>query len=279
MTINEIDNFNEEVIKVIKNWFKTSGFRDRKLTDTPTDDLQVANKAYVDSVGNPAFSGTVQLLVVAGGGGGGVGGGGTYGGGGSGGGVQTVVAFPVSAFSGINQPYTVTVGNGGNANTNGNQSIFHSVTAGAGTLGSSNAGGGVGGIAPTGGGNGGAGNSVGVGVDGSNGTLSSISGSSLFYGSGAGGAGNPTGGVGGANGGGHGSDSSANFGTNGTANTGGGGGGNITDSGNAIGGKGVVIVSYVTANFGPCTGGTITTNGVNTVHTFNSNGTFTVVAK
>ena len=49
MTTNEIEDFNNEVINVIKDWFKGSGFKDRKITDTPTDDLQVVNKKYVDS--------------------------------------------------------------------------------------------------------------------------------------------------------------------------------------------------------------------------------------
>jgi hypothetical protein len=35
----------------------------------------------------------------------------------------------------------------------------------------------------------------------------------------------------------------------------------------------------VTANFGACTGGTLTTNGIYTVHTFTTSGTFTVVDK
>src|SRR3990167_2860191 len=50
MTIKDIDNFSDEVMKVIKNWFQTSGFKARKLTDTPTDSLQVVNKNYVDTL-------------------------------------------------------------------------------------------------------------------------------------------------------------------------------------------------------------------------------------
>jgi hypothetical protein len=65
-------------------------------------------------------------------------------------------------------------------------------------------------------------------------------------------------------------------GSDGTANTGGGGGGSDgTTAG--TGGSGVVIISYVTADFGSCTGGSISTNGSKTVHTFNTSGTFTVV--
>jgi hypothetical protein len=43
------------------------------------------------------------------------------------------------------------------------------------------------------------------------------------------------------------------------------------------GGSGIVILSYITSNFGTCTGGTTTTNGIYTVHTFTTGGTFTVV--
>lgn len=53
MNTNEIENFNEEVVKVIQDWFKTRGFKQRKLTDTPTDALQVVNKKYADSKGLP----------------------------------------------------------------------------------------------------------------------------------------------------------------------------------------------------------------------------------
>lgn len=48
MTIQEIENFAKEVKDVIRDWFKNDGFKDRKLTDTPTDNLQVVNKEYVD---------------------------------------------------------------------------------------------------------------------------------------------------------------------------------------------------------------------------------------
>lgn len=68
----------------------------------------------------------------------------------------------------------------------------------------------------------------------------------------------------------------------GTANTGGGGGGGTRDgliggvqrAGN--GGSGVVIISYPTGSIS-ATGGTITTSGGNTIHTFMGNGTFTVL--
>jgi len=67
-------------------------------------------------------------------------------------------------------------------------------------------------------------------------------------------------------------------GQDGTVNTGGGGGGGGESVAGGDGGSGIVIISYITADFGECTGGTITTDGADTIHTFTSNGTFTVVA-
>ena len=60
----------------------------------------------------------------------------------------------------------------------------------------------------------------------------------------------------------------------GAVSTGGGGGAN-TDGASGAGGSGVVIVSYPTGSVS-ATGGTITTSGGNTIHTFTSNGTFTI---
>lgn len=56
MTVKDIENFAEEVKDVIRQWFKNDGFKDRKLTDTPTDDLQVVNKKYVDDTGGGSGS-------------------------------------------------------------------------------------------------------------------------------------------------------------------------------------------------------------------------------
>lgn len=49
MKIEDIENFTKEVKTVIVDWFQNEGFKARKLTDTPTDDLQVVNKKYVDA--------------------------------------------------------------------------------------------------------------------------------------------------------------------------------------------------------------------------------------
>lgn len=62
---------------------------------------------------------------------------------------------------------------------------------------------------------------------------------------------------------------------NGVSGLGAGGGANTADSSGA-GGSGVVIISYPTGSVN-ATGGTKTTAGGNTIHTFTSNGTFTIV--
>jgi hypothetical protein len=63
--------------------------------------------------------------------------------------------------------------------------------------------------------------------------------------------------------------------TSGSANTGGGGGGGEVSATPfaAAGGSGVVIIRYAGAQRG--TGGTVTSAGGFTYHTFNSSGTFT----
>jgi len=63
-----------------------------------------------------------------------------------------------------------------------------------------------------------------------------------------------------------------------TANTGAGGGGGSSSSTTTYfggaGGSGEVVIRYATADFGACTGGTITTDGADTIHTFTASGTF-----
>jgi hypothetical protein len=59
----------------------------------------------------------------------------------------------------------------------------------------------------------------------------------------------------------------------GSVNTGGGGGGAAYLNSGGAGGSGIVIVRYLTASFGTCSGGTITTSGLYTIHTFTTNGT------
>lgn len=118
-----------------------------------------------------------------------------------------------------------------------------------------------------------------VGGAGGAGTASSISGASVTYaGGGGGGAGVVAGGAGGVGGGGQGMPGvdPTTFGPgNGTNGLGGGGGGNFNSFSGGTGGSGVVIISYVTGSMN-ATGGSITTSGGNTIHTFYGNGTFTV---
>src|SRR5471030_1134545 len=244
---------------------------------------------------------TVNALVVAGGGGG------HNCGGGGGGGVnfQTGVDVGVGAI-----PVTVGLGGlsdlGGGYPNNGVNSAFGSTTAvgggagpyghgaGSGQNGGSGSGGNNGpggtGVAGQGhaggagnvtvyvscGGGGGAGaaggsNGLYTPGDGGAGVANSISGSSMTYGGGGGGAGWYSGGAGGAGGGGAGSLTTGNAGTPNT----GGGGGSAWFTGGGNGGSGIVIVSYVTGTL-IATGGTMTTSGGNTIHTFTSSGTFTI---
>lgn len=110
---------------------------------------------------------------------------------------------------------------------------------------------------------------------------SNIGGNGGPGGGGAGAIGSTFGGSGlnpGSNGNGGATNSQANVaGSNAGANTGGGGGGgshyNLTNSGGS-GGSGIVVIRYP----GPqiATGGTVTTVGSDTVHSFTSSGTFTV---
>lgn len=128
---------------------------------------------------------------------------------------------------------------------------------------------------PGGGGGGGAGanaTSSSVAGIGGAGYVSSLSGSSQTYAGGGGGAtwASGTPGSGGSGGGGNGVD--GGNGQNAAANTGGGGGGANNTFIGGSGGSGIVIIRYAGA---PCaTGGTITSAGGYTVHTFTSSGTF-----
>jgi hypothetical protein len=79
-------------------------------------------------------------------------------------------------------------------------------------------------------------------------------------------------GDGGLGGGGAGSPAGTT-GVNGTANTGGGGGGSVSGGGN--GGSGIVIIRYLTGSV-TATGGTVSTDGNYTIHTFTSSGLFEV---
>jgi hypothetical protein len=117
---------------------------------------------------------------------------------------------------------------------------------------------------------GGNGNGSGNAGAGGAGASSSISGSAVTYAGGGGGGGTGTGGAGGTGGGGAGSASTT--GTSGTANTGGGGGGGFGGFTSGAGGSGIVVIAYLGSQRG--TGGTITSSGGYTIHTFTASGTY-----
>ena len=284
------------------------GVVDEYEDETGIDTTASTGELY-DATGDyysPISTGTVEYLVVGGGGGGAS----SYGGAGGGaGGYQAGSGHEITT-----KTYTITVGAGGAAETVGSNSVFDTITANGGGRGGSitsvnggNGGSGGGGAShPTSAGTGGTGSqgnnggsgNVGawyggsggggasaVGVDGQagaaatnsiggnggDGTANSISGSSVTYAGGGAGAQHSTGGTdgtGGAGGGG-------NVLTAGTANTGGGGGGAKSGGTGGAGGSGIVIIRYLTAS-ATATGGTKTTDGDYTVHTFTSSGDFIV---
>jgi hypothetical protein len=219
---------------------------------------------------------TCDYLVVAGGGGGsGISSGGAYSGAGGGaGGLRSTVTATggggslETALSLGTSAYTVTIGAGGAQWTNGNNSVFATITSTGGggaaatggsgggalnfspynTPGSGTANQGYAGAASTGntfsGGGGGAGG-AGTARTGGAGVAVSISGSSVSY---AGGGGGGWGGTATAGGGAGGAASTNQDGFPGTANTGGGGGGASVNNGDKLGGaggSGIVIVRYL----------------------------------
>lgn len=255
-------------------------------------DLRVANV-----LGNGSGA---DITVVGGGGGGG---GASFAGGGGGG--LVVEAFGVTLSAGTN--YAVTVGaggaGGGSGGANGaigGASSFVAIVADGGGFGATYGTGTNGHGGPGGSGGGSAANTGTVGgrqVDNNSGGgkgygFSGANGSSLG-GSGGGGAGGF--GTNGATGtaavvaggagrvspitgstygaGGRGSISTA-LGSSGTANTGNGGDGGGGSTAGGSGGSGVVVIRYLGASRG--TGGTITTVGSFTVHTFTASGTLAI---
>jgi len=251
---------------------------------------------------------SIDYLVVAGGGGGGA----SVGGGGGAGGV--VIGSTTVSGTEFTIAVTVGLGGSGGLNqstsaTQGINSIFGSITAigggaggggyfnngvsGGGSGGGAGYGGGSGGLGTTSQGNNGgngyggpgnaaAGSGGGAGdagltpsnnytpVRGGNGISSSISGTSVYYGGGGAGSADTGTGTGGLGGGGN-SSTNAN-GSNGAANTGGGGGGGGGSSNGGNGGSGIVIIKY--SGNTKFTGGTITSSGGYTIHTFTTSGIF-----
>jgi hypothetical protein len=247
---------------------------------------------------------SVSYLVVAGGGGGGQGALNIDNGGGGGAGGLLTASITLSSGT----AYTVTVGAGGANNASGSNSLISTIATSIGggygaspfvpiLAGSGGSGGGGSGVAPrligasgtagqgfaggngasgAGGGGGGAGavgnNTVGTTAgNGGVGVSSSVSGAAVFYGGGGGGGGSIS--LGGNGGGGNGALTTV--GTAGTANTGGGGGGGGGNGASHVGGaggSGIVIISYLGSQRG--TGGTITSSGGYTIHTFTSSSTY-----
>lgn len=244
--------------------------------DTVTD-ITVGDDTYrvhkFTSLGSATFTAPavaeLQILVVGGGGGGGLGTANIGGGGGGGAGGYVSQTYEPS----VGEQIAVVVGDGGAAQTDGNQSSFGDVIAygggkggtnSAGSNGASGGGGSVGskaggiasygaqgnsggngdttGAGHGGGGGGGGSGSVGanatnyVGANGGSGTSNDITGTSVTYAAGGKGGGNGTAGAAGANG---------------AANTGNGGGGSGQNGGTVYaagkGGSGVVIVKYLVA--------------------------------
>jgi hypothetical protein len=244
-----------------------------------------------------AFPYAADYLVVSGGGGGGSSGGASAGGGGAGGYLAGATSLTIGTA------YTVTVGAAGAAGVSGGSggdggvSSFNSVApvggggggagGGQGRNGGSGGGGGTnsaaggsgtsgqgfgGGTAETGGNfrSGGGGGASQAGFDGTSGANGGAGSTWLngttYAGGGGGGIFSGSGGTGGAGGGG-----SANSGSA-TANTGGGGAGSRVANG-GTGGSGIVIIRYLGAQRG--TGGTVTSAGGYTYHTFTTSGTYT----
>ena len=152
----------------------------------------------------------------------------------------------------------------------------------AGTSGQGYAGGASGNTGYGGGGGGGAG-AIGGTSTGTNGEIGGNGGVGLdwqslgtYYGGGGGGSNHSyaasQGGIGGTGGGGNGHYGAAAA-TAGTTNRGGGGGGGGEGKAAASGGSGIVIIRYAGAQRG--TGGTVTSSGGYTIHTFTSSGTYT----
>jgi hypothetical protein len=184
---------------------------------------------------------SVEYLVIAGGGG--------YGGyaNGAGGGGGEVKQGTLSVIPG--ELYTITIGCGGAANSNGQNSIFSSISANSGKCSDGSRTGGMSGNGHSGGwnnsssGDGGGGGDGGAGYgsadtppcQGGIGSTCSITGTAVYYGGGGAAARNPpaSGGLGGG----------GAMDTSGSSGTGGGSGGSGYSSG-MKGGSGIVILSY-----------------------------------
>ena len=262
--------------------------------NTTSGFVETYNGSSWEAVGDQTNFYSVEYLVVAGGASGGAATGSFRGGGGGGGGGFLEGTTQVQ----IGTAYTVTVGGGGASRpvgssgiSGGNSNIGSLVVAlggggggtgtngsaggsgggagdqtgaqsgGAGTTGQGFRGGNTGGSGGNGNGGAGGGGANSQGVDGSqtsggSGKTSSINGNTYA----AGGSG--------------GSRASSETGTSKAANTAGGGnGGGGSSGGGGAGGSGIVVLRYLGSQRG--TGGTVTSSGGYTVHTFTASATYT----
>jgi len=198
----------------------------------------------------------------------------------------TTITSSGGGFGGKDSTNGGTGGSGGGggskqtSNTSGGAGTANQGFAGGQSLAGNKCGGGGGASAVGGNSSGDPTNLAGVGGAG---LASSITGSSVTRGGGGGGGGDTpsNGGAGGTGGGGAGGNVESN-GSAGDANKGGGGGGggstldaNIRNG--AAGGSGVVILRMATANYSGTTTGspTVSTNGSDTILTFNASGSYT----
>jgi hypothetical protein len=210
---------------------------------------------------------------------------------GAGGAGGSASASPTNGSAGVNSTFLTSTATGGGGGGNGGATVNglsggsggggsgYTSTGGAGTSGQGNTGGNGSGSATFNAGGGGGASAVG-----SNGSVTGGAGGAglnwqslgTFYaGGGGGGSYLSTGGAGGSGGGGTGGNT-ASLGASGTANTGGGGGGvggNNPSGTTGAGGSGITIIRYLGSQRG--TGGTVTSAGGYTYHTFTASGTFT----
>lgn len=297
--------------RVIESQVGTTGTLTQVDTDTVVIndgiDLLVGQVITITDDGGTGLGGGSTLfdIVVVGGGagGGGAQGGSTRGNGGGGaGGYKSVTGITAAVGS-----YAVTIGLGGiggtgggpNDGNDGGDTIFDTTTAHGGGGGGAQTNNGHDGGSGGGAGNLGSAGGVGTSGEGNDGGTGS---SDVAAGSGGGGAtavgdvgGPTTGGVGGtgattsisgspitySTGGNGGTTSGGEAGNSAASNTGNGGDGAGGTSGGGLdggdGGSGIVVVSYPTGGI-IATGGTITTSGGNTIHTFTTDGTFDITS-
>jgi hypothetical protein len=234
--------------------------------------IKVASTVWVVS-GNLVPLSVVNYLIVAGGGG--SSGSSAHGGGGGGGVLSGSAPIFIASYAvtvGLAGAFSVSPTNGGNSSALGQTAIGGGAGGTAGVNGNSGGSGGGGGSSspPTAGGAG----TSGQGFAGGAGTSGGV-----------GGGGGGAGGVGGTTSGGNGGPALSSSITGTAVNYGGGGRGASAGSSAAsaygegaganigIGKAGVVIIAYPTGSM-IATGGTITTSGINTIHTFTSDGIF-----